>query len=182
MSEFEATVDPLIQRLVDGEMIGSFSQEEIAQLARWSGKTAVVLSHVTPQCERVPKRASVSLHPHSGPPKLFLFYDKLYAAMTLEGGFLQLVYGSELLVGTDELSGTRITLCVYNHCFTVDFPPIVEGVRYDLRESSSIMLWPSTLSAGLTEIDIPASAQIGDVFYAICSRVKVGFNFGALSS
>jgi hypothetical protein len=49
-----------------------------------------------------------------------LFYSKINADLTLEGGYLQLIYGSELgLVGSPEVPATRITLCIYNHCLTL---------------------------------------------------------------
>lgn len=181
MSRLETNVAPIVQRLVDGEDIREFSNEEIELLARWAGKTAAVLSHVTPQLARVPRPASLSLHPNAGvTPKMRFFYSQITADLTLEGGFLQLVYGSELgLVGTAELSGTRMTLCVYNHCLTVDFPPIVEGVFYDLSESCSAMLWPTRMPAGVAELNVPTPALISDVLFAICSRIHVKYDLNA---
>ena len=103
--------------------------------------------------------------------------------MTLEGGYLQLVYGSELgLVGTDEVPGTRITLCLYNHCLTIDFPPIIHGIRYDLRNSCSAMLWPSRLPAGIAELNMPYPTPISDVLLAICKGLGVGISVGDLAT
>ena len=178
MSQLETDIAPIVQRLVAGEDIGRFSNDEIELLARWAGKTVAVLSHVTPQLARVPRGASVSLHPKANvTPKMRFFYSQIKADLTLEGGFLQLVYGSELgLVGTEELPGTRITLCIYNHCLTVDFPPVVEGLLYDLSESCSAMLWPTRVPAGVAELNVPTPAPISDVLFAICSRIRVRYN------
>ncbi len=178
MSRLETNIAPLVQRLMGGEDIRRLSNEEIELLARWTGKTAAVLSHVTPQLARVPRLASLSLHPDASvAPKMRFFYSQISADLTLEGGFLQLVYGSEVgLVGTAELPGTRITLCVYNHCLTVDFPPIIEGVFYDLSASCSAMLWPTRIPAGVAELNMPTPARISDVLFAICSRIVVKYD------
>ena len=183
MSQLETDVTPLVQRLTAGEDIRTFSKPEVETLARWAAKTAAALSHVTPQLQRVPKHASMSLHPDRRvAPKYRVFYSQIKADLTLEGGFLQLVYGSELgLVGTNELPGTRITLCVYNHCFTVDFPPIVKRLSYDLSESCSAMLWPTWIPAGAAEINVPTPAPISDVLFAICSRIVPRLELNALA-
>ena len=183
MSDLEVAIEPVIQRLVHGEPVGSLGPPEIELLARWVGKTAAVLSHVTPQLAKVPIHASRSLHPSSAVrPRCRVFYCKISADITLEGGFLQLVYGSELgLVGTEELPGTRITLCIYNHCFTVDFPPMIEAVCYDLRESCSGMLWPIRQPAGLSELSMQHPTLISEVLFVICNGVKVGVRIDALS-
>ena len=112
-----------------------------------------------------------------------LFYGRILGDLTLEGGFLQLVYGSELgLVGTTELTATRITLCIYNHCLTVDFPPIIEGVFYDLSHSCSAMLWPQRVPAGVAEFNIETPAKISDVLLAVCSRIRIGLDPGTFRS
>jgi hypothetical protein len=61
MEQLETAVDPLIQRLIDKDDLESFSLEQIETLARWTGKTAVVLSHVTPEKDRVPRLMAHSL-------------------------------------------------------------------------------------------------------------------------
>jgi hypothetical protein len=182
MSDLEVAIEPAVERLIQGQPIGTFTPAEVESFARWSGKTAAVLSHVTPQLARVPIQASLSVRPSSTErPRFRVFYCKISADITLEGGFLQLVYGSELgLVGTEELPGTRITLCIYNHCFTVDFPPMIEAVCYDLRESCSGMLWPSRQPAGLPELSMQYPTPISDVLFAICNGVKVGIRTNAL--
>jgi hypothetical protein len=184
MSRLETGMAPIVQRILAGEDIDGFSYDEIELIARWAGKTTAVVSHVTPQLARVPRFASMSLHPKSDVrPRMRFFYSKISADLTLEGGFLQLVYGSELgLVGTAELPGARITLCIYNHCLTVDFPPIVEGVSYDLSESCSAMLWPTRIPAGVAELNVPTPALISDVLYAICSRIKVNYTTNTFRS
>jgi len=60
MSRLETNVAPIVQRIVAGNELREFSDAEIELLARWAGKTAAVLSHVTPQLARVPKLASLS--------------------------------------------------------------------------------------------------------------------------
>ena len=182
MSTMEESVAPVIRGITSGRNIECLSKPEIELLARWTGKTAVVLSHVTPQLQRVPMQASKSLHPRSEHPKLRFFYSKIEAHSTLECGFLQLVYGSEIgLVGTDELPGTRITLCLHNHLLTVDFPPIAEGIFYNLDESCSARLWPSHIPAGLDTPKINFTAAIGEFLYAVCASVKVGFRLNVRS-
>ncbi len=121
MEQLETAVDPLIQRLIEKDDIESFSPEEVQILARWTGKTAVVLSHVTPEKDRVPHVMARSIHPDSPVrPRLRFFYGSIKADFTLEGGFLQLVYGSELgLINTDEVPATRMTICVYNRMLSV---------------------------------------------------------------
>jgi hypothetical protein len=76
--------------------------------------------------------------------------------------------------------GTRITLCLNNHFLTADFPPMLEGVRYDLSESCSAQMWPTFIPAGMSELQIPTPALISDVLYAICSRIKVAFDIRSL--
>lgn len=178
MSKLETDIAPIVKRLTDGEDINGFACKEWELIARWTGKTASVLSHVTPQLARVPRSTSLSLHPNSEVrPRMRFFYSQIKADMVLEGGFLQIVYGSELgLVGTGEVPGTRITLCIYNHLLTVDFPPVIQGVTYDLKESCSAMLWPTRVPAGVAELNIQTPALISDVLFAICSRIKVMIN------
>lgn len=175
MSRLEGSVTPLFRRLKAGETADTFTNTEIELLAKWTGKTAAVISHATPQLARVPRYASRTLHPGSAsPPKMAFFYSHITADVTFEGGYLQLVYGAEIgLVGTDELPGTRITLCVYNHFLTVDFPPIVEGAIFDLRESCSAMLWPRREPAG-AKMQADSPMTISDVLFAICNGVKTG--------
>jgi hypothetical protein len=175
MARLEGSVAPLFRRLKAGETADTFDNAEIQLLASWTGKTAAVLSYVTPQLARVPRIASVSLHPASiASPKMAFFYSHIAADVTLEGGYLQLIYGTEIgLVETDEVPGTRFTICVYNQCLTVDFPPIVEGATYDLRESCSAMLWPRREPAG-AKMQADSQMTISDVLFAICNGVKTG--------
>lgn len=183
MAQLEGDVSPIAKRLTAGGDVSAFSKTEIETLALWAAKTAAVISHVTPQLARVPQHASMSIHPdRRSAPEFRVFYAQIKADQTLEGGFLQLVYGDELgLVGTNELAGTRITLCVYNHCFTADFPPMVAGLSYDLSESCSAMLWPMWIPAGAAEISVPTPAPISDVLFAICSRIVPRIDLKALA-
>jgi len=173
MSQLEVNVVPIVQRLVAGEEVRAFSDADVELLARWAAKTAAVLSYVMPQLNRVPKDARMSVHPdRRSAPKFRFFHTRIAADMALEGGFLQLLYGSEVgLVGTNELPGTRITLSVYNQLFTVDFPPIVEGTSYDLRESCSALLWPCRVAAGIAEMNV--HAPIEHILFAICCSIRL---------
>jgi putative transposase len=69
---------------------------------------------------------------------------------------------------------------IFNHCFTVDFPPILAGVQYDLRESCSAQIWPTFVHAGTSELSLPTPAPIGDVLHTICSRIHVAFDINEL--
>lgn len=174
MSDLEMRVDPILRRLQATDDLNLLQDTEIETLARWTGKTAVTLSYATPQQAHVPQQAAFSLHPESRcAPRLRLFYSRIYADRTLEGGFLQVVYGSELgLLGTNEVAATRMTMCFYNHCLTVDFPPIVEGISYDLRSSFSAMIWPSKKPAGLREFKIQGPVAISEVLLKICREIQ----------
>jgi len=182
MSDLEVKVAPIADRLVEKDDAGSMSLTEIEILARWAGKTAVVLSYLTPNQEIVPAKMRHSLHPNSRMrPMLTFFYSRIKTDFTLEGGFMQLTYGDELgLVGTDELPGTRITLCIYNHMLTVDFPPILQGISYDLNESISDMFWPKRAAAGKKTLDAKLPAPIGDVLFEICNGIQVVFKTSEL--
>ena len=182
MSKLETDIAPIFESLVNGQDISTLAPEEIESLARWTAKTAAVLSYVTPQDARVPRTTTLSLHPDSKvAPQMRFFYARISADLTLEGGHLQLVYGPELqLVGTEEVCGTRITLCVYNHCLTVDFPPMTAGIIYDLTESCSALLWPRFIAAGTSELALKGPIPISDALFAICSRIKVGYDVNVL--
>jgi hypothetical protein len=177
MSQLEIDIAPIIKKLESGIEIGFLSRADIELLARWTGKTAAVLSHVTPQLQRVSRNASLSIHPGSGTaPKMRFFYSKISNQFTLEGGYLQIVYGAEIgLVGTKEPPGTRIIFCLSNHCLIVDFPPIVEGAVYDLSRSCSSMLWPTYQAAGLSQF-VPAHPQVYLVLKEICRSIDVAFD------
>jgi hypothetical protein len=177
MEQLETGVDPLIQRLTEKDDIENFSREDIEVLARWTGKTAVVLSHITPEGDPVPPVMAHSIHPDSPVrPKLRLFYGSIDSDFILEGGYLQLVYGNDLgLINTDEVPGTRITICLYNRMLTADFPPILEGVFYDLSQSISSMFWPGYQAAGKRELTVKLPAPINEVLLEICNGIQVGF-------
>ena len=91
------------------------------------------------------------------------------------GDFLQLVYGEELLIGSDEFSRTRIKLCVYNHMLTVDFPPITQCIFYDLSQSISAMCWPSLQPQGKKIFNMTPPYVIGDVLLEICQGIQPVF-------
>jgi hypothetical protein len=182
MSTLETQVDPIFEKLTNGTDISVLTPEEVETLARWAGKTAIVLGYVTPISAIVPQFIRRTFLPQSTtPPHMRLFYGFIKADLTLEGGYLQLSYGAEIpVIGSEGGSGHRFTLCLFNHCFTVDFPPILAGVRYDLRDSCSAQIWPYFVPAGTTELSIPTPAPIGDVLLAICKRVQVCFDISAL--
>lgn len=182
MSKLETDAAPIITSLCNGRDIRELTTLEVDVLARWAGKTAAVMSFVTPEKARVPRAATLSLHPNSRDmPKMRVFYAHISADLTLEGGYLQVLYGPELrLIGTEEVSGTRITLCVYNHCLTVDFPPIMPGVMHDLSESCSAQIWPQFVPAGTAELGLKGPIFISDVLLAVCTRIKVGYDTAAL--
>jgi hypothetical protein len=184
MEQLESVADPLIQRLIEKDDIENCSPEETEILARWTGKTAVVLSHITPEKDRVPQQMAHSLHPGSRlRPRLRFFYGSIKADSTLEGGFLQLVYGEEVgLVNTAEVPGTRITICVYNRMLTVDFPPLLEGLVYDLTGSISAMYWPFYQPAGKRALDVKVPAPISDFLFEICNGIQSGIREARLRS
>ena len=183
MSTLETQVDPIFEKLTSGTDISLLSREEVEILARWTGKTAIVLGYVTPIPAIVPECIRKTFHADSPtPPHMRLFYAFIEKAdQTLEGGYLQLRYGAEIpVLGSEGGSGYRFTLCLFNHCFTADFPPILVGVRYDLRESCSAQIWPTFVHAGTSELSIPTPAPIGDVLHMICSRIHITFDINEL--
>lgn len=182
MSDLEVEVDPILEKLTKGTDISLLTRKEVETLARWTGKTAIVLGYVTPMPAIVPEFIRRTFLPESAaPPHVRLFYSFIKSDLTLEGGYLQLGYGVEVpVIGSQGGSGHRFTLCLFNHCFTVDFPPILAGVRYDLRESCSAQIWPSFVAAGTAELSMPTPAPIGDVLLAICKRVQMGFDINEL--
>jgi len=182
MSELETRVDPIFQKLTTGTDIRDLAQNEIDTLARWTGKTAIVLGYVLPVAAVVPSFIRKSFLPtYAAPPHLRLFYAFIDRAdLTLEGGYLQLKYAAEIpVIGETGGSGFRFTLCVHNHCLTVDFPPILEAVQYDLSQSCSAQLWPSYVSAGTT-LSVPGPILIGDALRIICSQIQVAFDIGQM--
>lgn len=184
MSKLEVAIAPLVSQLQSGSDISSFTEADVELLARWSAKTAAVLSHVTPQLKRVPKIASLSIHPDSSsPPKMRFFYCQLSGGLTLEGGYLQIVYGEEIgLIGTHEVPATRIILCIHNHCLIVDFPPTLEGVMYDLSASYSSMLWPTFIPAGIPRFAPEQPATIHQVLRTICGSIQVDYDLRKLQN
>lgn len=182
MSTIETQVDPIFEKLTTGTDIRFLSPEEVETLARWAGKTAIVLGYVTPIPAIIPEFIRRTFLPQSSvPPHMRAFYAFIQADLTLEGGYLQLRYGAEIpVIGSAGGSGYRFTLCVFNHCLTVDFPPILTGVRYDLQESCSAQIWPQFKAAGTAELSLPTPAPIGDVLHAICSRIHVAFDINEL--
>lgn len=181
MSLIETAVDPVIDKLTSGIDVSFLSAREVETLARWAAKTAIVLGYLTPISVIVPESVRRTLLPSSTmPPQLRFFYAHFNADTTLEGAYLQLRYGAELpVVGESAAPGSRFTLCVYNHCLTVDFPPMLAGLRYDLSESSSAQLWPSFEPAGTT-LSIAGPVRISDALLAVCRKINVQFDLAAL--
>jgi hypothetical protein len=182
MSNLETQAGAIFQKLTTGTDIRALSPDEVDIIARWTAKTAIVLGYVTPIPAVVPEFIRRSLLPgNSVQPQMRVFYAFIQADRTLEGGYLQLRYGSEIpLIGTEGGSGYRFTICVFNHCLTVDFPPILHGIWYDLKESCSAQIWPLFVPAGTSELSLTAPVLIGDALHAICSRIKVGFDIDAI--
>ncbi len=176
MEELESATDPIAEKLFNGTRIQELPREEIETLAHWTAKTAAVLSYATPQQKRVPLRACRSVHPDSSQRGFRFFYSAFSANINIEGAYLQLTYGDEISrIGSSEISGTRILICLNNHCFIADFPPVVEGTRYDLSQSLAAELWPVTIPAGLDSEDIP-NAPINEIVYRVASSIAVGFD------
>jgi hypothetical protein len=184
MSGLETNVDPIIDKLTTGTDFNLLSGEEVETLARWTGKTAIVLGYLTPVPRIVPEFIRRTFLPDSATqPYMRLFYSQIYADKTLEGGYLQLGYGAEIpVIGTTTPSGLRFTLCVYNHLFTADFPPMLEGLRYDLSDSVSAEVWPNRLPAGTAELGLTPPVPIGDLLFRVCGGIRAQFDLGQLHS
>jgi hypothetical protein len=182
MSTLEGAVDPIMTRLFDKTDVDQLSDSELAILAQWTAKTAITLSYTTPRHAPVPVQASHSLHPdYQGPVRFGFFYSKIKADRMLENGHLQLVYGTELgLVGTEEIAGTRLVLCLNNHLLIVDFPPVVPGFQFDLQESCSAQLWPTRKAAGVASLNFQEMTRVDQVLLAVCRAIRVQINTGEL--
>ena len=182
MEQLETASDPLADRLFGGHDIRAFSDEEIAVLARWTAKTAAVLSFVTPQQKFVPGRACRSIHPISGlAPQFRFFYAQISGNFRIEGAYVQLAYGAEVpIVGSQEVSGTRVLLALNNHIFIADFPPILEGIHYNLRGSIAAQFWPVRLPAGTGDLGISLPAPVSDVIVFIARSIVVDFDGSAI--
>lgn len=174
MSLLEEQVDPIITKLTTSTDLNLLSREEVEALARWTSKTAIVLGYLTPVPTVAPEFIRRSFLPDSViPPHMRLFYSQIHADKTLEGGYLQLGYAAEIpVIGTAAPSGLRFTLCVYNHLLTVDFPPMLVGLRYDLTNSVSAEVWPNRIPAGTAELDLTPPVAIGDLLFRICSGIQ----------
>ena len=182
MSQLETRVEPIFLKLTTGTDIRDLKPDEIDTLARWTGKTAIVLGYVLPNPVIVPSFIRKSFLPtHTALPHMRLFYAFIDRSdLTLEGGYLQLKYAAEVpVIGETGGSGFRFTLCVHNHCLTVDFPPILEAVQYDLSQSCSAQLWPIYVPAGAT-LSIPGPIPIGDALRIICGQIRVAFDIGQM--
>jgi hypothetical protein len=83
-------------------------------------------------------------------------------------------------VGTDEIPGTRLVLCLNNHLLIVDFPPAVPGFQFDLSESCSAQLWPRRRSAGKVSLDFGKMESVDQVLLAVCRAVRVQVDVMAL--
>jgi hypothetical protein len=175
MSKLETEADPLVQVLLSGQSVASLSDQETEVLARWTAKTAAVLSFVTPQKQIVPERACRSLHPDSKIlPQVRFFHCTLSGDLRIEGAYLQLTYAAELpIVGRKQVSGTRILFVINNQVLVADFPPILEGFRYDLSKSPLMQLWPVRRPAGHHDVGISLPAPVNDVIASIGRSIIV---------
>jgi hypothetical protein len=182
MEKLESAADPIVQRLIAGIDISALSHEEIDVLARWTAKTVAVLSFVMPQQQVVPEKACRSLHPDSViAPQCRFFYCALSGDLHIEGAYLQMTYAAELpIVGKKQVSGTRILLVINNQCLIVDFPPMIEGFRYDLANSPASQLWPVRMAAGRPDLEIPLPAPINEVLLSIGRSISAGLDHRAI--
>lgn len=83
-------------------------------------------------------------------------------------------------MGTEEIPGTRLVLCLNNHLLIVDFPPAVPGVQFDLSESCSAQLWPTCRPAGKVSLDFGKMASADQVLLAVCRAIRVQVDVMAL--
>jgi hypothetical protein len=60
---------------------------------------------------------------------------------------------------------------------TADFPPILEGIFYDLSQSINSMFWPVYQMAGKRELTVKLPAPMNEVLLEICSGIRVGFRY-----
>jgi hypothetical protein len=150
MMALENCAEPIIQELGRGKDINSLSSKDVECVARWTAKTAATLSFVTPQKRRVPEEDCRSIHPNSRhSPRCQIFFCRAPVPPRIEGAYLQLVYGTELLVSSGtNVAGTRILLCVNNQCFIADFSPVPAATQYDLTSSPSAGIWPRKIAPG----------------------------------
>jgi hypothetical protein len=114
------------------------------------------------------------MHPSSSTAPQFRFFHCAFSGdITIEGAYLQLTYAAELpIVGGKEVSGTRILLVLNNHCLIADFPPILEGFRYDLKNSAASQYWPVVEPAGTTDLGIKLPAPVNDVLVAVSRSIE----------
>lgn len=175
MEELETRTDTLAERLFAGEDVRNFSLEEKSVLARWTAKTSAVLSFVTPQQRHVPTFACHSIHPTSGlEPHYRFFYAQISGSWRIEGAYFQLAYGAEIpIIGSSEVTGTRILLSLNNNFFIADFPPLLAGIRYDLRKSIAAKLWPTFTPAGSIQLGISLPASVEDLLVAVGKSIEV---------
>lgn len=182
MSTLEASVEPILKRVFAGVDVDDLDDGDLKTLAVWTAKTAVTLSYLTPSQAHVPLQASHSLHPaYGGPVRFGFFYSKIKADRDLENGHLQVLYGAEIgLVGSSQLSGTRLVFCLKGHCLAVDFPPMIAAFSFDLSNSCSTQLWPVRRPAGTRNLDVALPASTGQVMLAICKGISVQIDTAAL--
>src|ERR1019366_5491813 len=110
-----------------------------------------------------------SLHPNSALRRFRFFYSHFSSSLSIEGAYLQLTYGDEIkTLGSNELSGTRVLICLNNHCLIADFPPVIEGTSYDLSKSLAAELWPAAVRAGIDSEDIPI-APVNEILHRVAS-------------
>lgn len=182
MSMLETAVEPILQRVFRGVDVDQLDDSEIKTVALWTAKTAVTLSYTTPSQAHVPLQASQSLHPdYRGPVRFGFFYSKIKADRDLENGHLQVVYGTELgIVGTSQVPGTRLVLCLRGHCLIVDFPPAIASFSFDVSHSCSAQLWPVRRSAGTRHLDVVLPAAMDRIMLALCNGISVQIDTAAL--
>jgi hypothetical protein len=182
MSDLEARVESIARSLIGGRSIWDLSAPELETVGRWTGKTMAVLSFATPQQKHVPLRACRSLHPESSTrPILKVFYADLRSDPEIPGAHLQITYGHETpIIGSDELVGTRIGLCLKNRVFIADFPPMIEGVVYSLEKSVAAQIWPTRSPAGTNKFLSDKPPDIREVMYQLVNSIEVGFDTSAL--
>lgn len=184
MSQLETAVAPVMLRLFDGTRVDRLADQERETIARWAGKTAIVLSFATAEKWPVPGLWRPRLHPKSeAPPSFAVLHTLLRGPVINEIGYMHLPWPLDVpIVNSCELLGTRTSLCLSNHCFTVDFPPSPDGVgvRYDLTSSGSSQIWPYLKNAGGLAQELNDATCFKEVLRAVQAEIKTTIDLNTL--
>jgi hypothetical protein len=184
MSRLEQNIDPVIEKLNSVDDVKGLSRDEVETMARWAAKTAVVLSSLMATAVEVPECIRRSLLPNNGPPRFRCFYARLKTELPLQAAFYQTWYGEDLYVigNATPAAGLRFTLCVFDHLLTIDFPPALEGLRYDLSKSCSARIWPSFLPAGTNVLQWDPAVSVDGVLRSVANSIHAFYDLAALKT